>query len=432
VLQKTPAAEFSAVYRTYVLVILTLTYVVNYLDRQILGILLPYIQKEFVMDDFQAGLLSGTVFAAIYATLSVPFATFADRMSRRNIIAASLFTFSLMTVISGYTTRIWQLVATRFFTGVGEAGTGPAINSMIADLYPPQKRAGALSFYSAGLNIGLLFGFFGGSWMLQHYGWRSAFIASGAPGLILVLLLITTVREPVRGMADNISDTRDAPPLWEVARFLWTQHSFRWIALGCSMSAFGGYANLYFVPKFLIVSHGMTPVEVGIALSLLTGVCGAIGTYLSGVFADRFGKRDVNWYMYVPMIAAFMAVPFGPVFFLVPSTAIALTAAIFPSLIGASYLGPSYAMAQGMVPLRMRAQTVGILLFILNMIALGLGPATVGFVSVLLKPTLGSDSLRYALMVGILTTLAGAYCYWRATKTLKSDLMRGSFAGAKI
>lgn len=431
VLQKTPAADFSAGYRSYVLCILTLTYVVNYLDRQILGILLPYIQKEFVMDDFQAGLLSGTVFAAIYATLSVPFATFADRMNRRNIIAASLFTFSLMTVISGYTTRIWQLVATRFFTGIGEAGTGPAINSMIADLYPPQKRAGALSFYSAGLNIGLLFGFFGGSWMLQHYGWRSAFIASGAPGLLLVILLLATVREPVRGMVDRIADTDATPSLWEVVRFLWTQRSFRWIAFGCSMSAFGGYANLYFVPKFLIVSHGMTPVQVGIALSLLTGIGGAAGTYLSGVLADRFGKRDVNWYMYVPIIASFLAIPCGPVFLLVPSTAIALVAAIGPSLTGASYLGPSYAMAQGMVPLRMRAQTVGILLFVLNMIALGLGPATVGLVSVLLKPSLGEDSLRYALMVGIFTTLTGAYCYWRATRTLKSDLARGSFAGAK-
>ena len=425
------SAGFTPAYRNYVLFVLTLTYVVNYLDRQILGILLPYIQKEFTMDDFQAGLLSGTVFAVIYATLSIPLATVADRASRRNLIAASLATFSLMTVLSGYTTKIWQLLVTRFFTGVGEAGTGPAINSMIADLFPPQKRAGALAFYSAGLNIGLLFGFFGGGWMLQHFGWRSAFIASGAPGLLLVFLLLGTVREPMRGAADHISDASAAPRLLEVARFLWTQPSFRWIALGCSLSAFGGYANLYFVPKFLIVSHHLTPIQVGVLLSLLTGVLGAIGTFLSGVIADRMGKRDVRWYMYVPILSVLIAVPFGPVFFLYPSTAIALAAAMVPSLMGATYLGPSYAMAQGMVPVRMRAQTVGILLFILNMISLGLGPATVGYLSVLLKPAFGDDSLRYALMAGVVTSLLSTLCYLRATRTLKTDLTRGSFTGPK-
>jgi predicted MFS family arabinose efflux permease len=414
--------------RSYVLFVLTLIYVVNYLDRQILGILLPYIQKEYSINDFDAGLLSGTVFAVIYATLGIPLATLADRMSRRNIIAASLATFSVMTVISGFTVQFWQLLVTRFGTGIGEAGTGPSINSMIADLYPPEKRAGALAFYSAGLNIGLLFGFFGGGWMLMHYGWRSAFIASGAPGLLLVFLLLLTVREPVRGGVDKIVDDAKTPSLWEVTRFLWTQRSFRWISVGCGMSAFGGYANLYFIPKFLIVSHHFTPIEVGVSLSLLTGIFGAVGTYGSGVVADRFGKGNVNWYMYVPIICTFISLPFAPVFLLSPNILVCLAAGIMPSLMGATYLGPSYAMAQGMVPLRMRAQTIGLLLFILNMLALGLGPATVGFVSDLLKPALGADSLRYALMTGMVTGTIGAFCYWRATRTLKSDLARGSAA----
>jgi MFS family permease len=428
VAQQSEAVSFGSGYRSYVLFVLTLTYVVNYLDRQILGILLPYIQKEFAMDDFQAGLLSGTVFAVIYATLGVPFATLADRISRRNIIAASLATFSLMTVLSGYTRQIWQLVVARFCTGIGEAGTGPSINSMIADLYPQEKRAGALAFYSAGLNIGLLFGFFGGGWMLQHYGWRSAFIASGVPGLLLVFLLLLTVEEPVRGTADGLVDTAAAPPLGDVVRFLWTQRSFRWIALGCSSFAFSGYSLIYFLPKFLIVSHHMTPIQVGITLSLLTGVFGAVGTFMSGRIADHFGKRDANWYMYVPMIATAIAIPCGPFFFLVPNTAVALSFAVMPALMGATYLGSAYAMAQGMVPLRMRAQTVGILLFVLNMIALGLGPASTGLASTLLKPALGNDSLRWALLVTSLTSgTLGILCLWRATGTLKSDLARGSY-----
>ena len=148
--------------RSYTLFLLTLVYVVNYLDRQILGILLPFIQHDFHLDDAQAGLLSGTVFAVVYASLGIPLASLADRFSRRNIIAGSLAIFSFMTVLSGYAVRYWQLLLARFGTGIGEAGTAPAISSMIADLYPPQQRATALAFYSAGLNVGLLVGFFAG------------------------------------------------------------------------------------------------------------------------------------------------------------------------------------------------------------------------------------------------------------------------------
>jgi predicted MFS family arabinose efflux permease len=412
--------------RTYILVILTLVYVVNYLDRQILGILLPYIQKEFHLSDFQGGLLSGTVFAVIYATLAIPIATLADRMSRRNIIVASLTTFSLMTMLSGYATRFWHLLLTRFATGIGEAGTSPSINSMLADLYPPEKRASALAFYSAGLNVGLLLGFFGGSWMLQHYGWRAAFLVSGTPGLVLAAVLLLTVREPQRGTVENLEDVSDTPTLLTTAKHLARLPSFLWMAFGCSMSAFGGYAGLYWIPKFLIVSHHMTPVQIGVALSLLTGVFGAIGTYLAGVLADRYGKYDMRWNMYVPLIAVFLSVAATPVFYLASSATVALTFAIVPALMGATYLGPSYAMAQGMVPLRMRAQTIAILLFILNMIALGLGPATVGELSDLLRPAFGADSLRYALMSSVVTGLIAAFCYWRASTTLTGDLAKGA------
>ncbi len=409
-------------YRTYVLVVLTLVYVVNYLDRQILGILLPQIQKEFTLTDTQLGLLSGTAFAVVYAVLGIPLAIVADRVNRRNVVAASLAAFSLMTVLSGYATQYWQLLLTRFGTGIGEAGTGPSINSMLADFYPPEKRASALSFYSAGLNVGLLIGFFGGGYIAQHYGWRNAFLAAGLPGLILVFVLTFTVKEPQRGAVDKLLDRLPAPNIFSVIEYLWKLRSFRWLAIGTSLSSFGGYAGIFFIPKFLIVSHHMSLVQVSVTLALLTGIPGAVGTYLSGVFADRYGKNDVRWYMYVPIIATFLAIPFAPVFYLSSITAIALAAAIVPVAMGATYVGPAYAITQALVPLRMRAQAIAILLFILNIIGLGLGPLTVGKISDLLKPAFGTDSLRYALMTGILTGLVGAYCYWRASFWLKADL----------
>jgi predicted MFS family arabinose efflux permease len=419
---------FSSGYRTYVLVVMTLVYVVNYLDRQILGILNPHIQAEFHVSDFFIGLLNGPVFALMYATLGIPIAVLADRVNRRNVIAVSLALFSLMTFLSAYTARFWQLILTRFGTGIGEAGTGPSINSVLADLYPPHQRASALAFYSAGLNVGLLFAFFGGGWIVTHYGWRTAFFAAGLPGFLLTILLMTTVTEPQRGQVEKLADSAETPSLWTVVAYLWGQKSFRWISFGTAMSSFGGYAGISFIPKFLEASHHMSPVQVGFALSMLVGVGGALGTYISGVFADLFAKRDVRWNMYVLIAATFIGLPFVPVFYLASNTTVALLAGIGPSLVGAAFVGPAYAMSQALVPLRMRARSAAILLFVLNIIALGTAAPIVGKISDLLKPTYGTDSVRYALLTGMVTAVIGAYCYWQAAKTLKSDIARVSEA----
>lgn len=408
----------------YVLFVMTLVYVVNYLDRQILGILNAQIKAEFHVSNFDIGLLNGPVFAAMYATLGIPIAVIADRVNRRNVIAVSLALFSVMTILSGFAANFWQLMLARFGTGIGEAGTTPSINSIIADLYPPKKRAGALAFYSAGLNVGLLVAFFGGGWVSQHYGWRMAFLLAGIPGLILTVLILTTIREPKRGHVEKLVDEEKAPSLWETGRYLWRQRSFRWMSFGTSMSSFGGYAGIAFIPVFLKVSHHMTQTEIGVTLALLTGVAGAIGTYLAGIFADFYGKKDVRWNMYVPIIFSIISIPCAPFFFLSPSLTIALMAAIGPSLAGAAFIGPAYAMSQALVPLRMRARSAAILLFILNIIALGTAAPIVGRIADLLEPSLGPDSLRYALLTGIITGLIGVLCYWRASITLKDDIAR--------
>lgn len=418
------APAFSPSYRTYVLVMMALVYVVNYLDRQILGILNSQIKAEFHVSNTLIGLLGGPVFAVMYATLGVPIAVLADRINRRNIIAASLAIFSLMTLLSAFTVRFWQLMLARFGTGIGEAGTGPSINSVLADLYPPKQRASALAFYSAGLNVGLLIAFFGGGWIAAHYGWRTALLLAGAPGLVLALMMLATVYEPPRGRIEKLSDSAEPPDLWTVVRFLARQRSFLWMAFGTAMSSFAGYAGITFVPMFLETSHHMSLPAIGLVLSILTGAVGALGTYFAGVFADRFAKKDVRWNMYVPIVFSFIAVSCTPVFLLSPNLAVTLLAAIGPSLAGAAYIGPAYAMSQALVPLRMRARSAAILLFILNIIGFGTSAPIVGALSDLLSPMLGPDALRYALMVGVVTGLLGAVCYWQAAKTLKADIAR--------
>lgn len=423
--EATPARTgFSSGYRHYVLVILTAMYVTNYLDRQILNILLPPIKAEFHVSDALLGLLAGPTFALFYATLGIPIARLADRSNRRNIIAVSMGLFGVMTVVCGMAAQFWQLLIARVFTGVGEAGTGPSAQAVISDLYPPEKRAAAQSFYSAGLNIGLLIAAFAGGWIAQHYGWREAFLAAGVPGLLLCIIVLLTVREPPRGHSESLTDDLQTPDLRTVARFLWSQRSFRWIALGAAMTSFGGYGATAFMPAFLVRSHHLTLEQVGVIFAGIAGVGGWMGTFLSGVVADRMGKRDVRWNMYVPICAALLALPFQPVFYLAQNTAIAIAAAIIPASMGAVFLGPCVTMTQNLVPLRMRATASALFLFILNIIGLGLGPQTVGLLSTLLRPMLGVDALRYALLVGMVSGSAGALCYWWASKTLQGDLAR--------
>ncbi|HEX3666506.1 MAG TPA: MFS transporter [Rhizomicrobium sp.] len=404
------------------LVLLTLVYVLNYLDRQILGILSGPIQDEFHLTDTGIGLLNGPAFALTYAALGIPIAALADRLNRRNVVAASLAIFSAMTILCGYALNFGQLFLARFGTGLGEAGTAPATASILADLYPPERRATALSFYSAGLNIGLLLGFFAGGWIAEHYGWRNAFLAAGLPGFVLAAFLLFLVDEPDRGQAENITDRSEIPSFAEVLAWLRRRRSFTWFSFGAALSSIGGYAGIAFVPMFLHDSHHLSLPAIGLVLAVFIGGAGALGTWFAGVLADRLGQLDVRWNMYVPMLGWLVSAPFLPVFFLAPNVYVAIAAGTVPAFVGAVYVGPVAAMAQAVVPARMRVRAAAIQNFITNFIGLGAAAPLVGTISDYLKPTLGPDALRYALLASLFTGLLGVLCYWRACRTLAADI----------
>ncbi|MEJ1970824.1 MAG: MFS transporter [Rhizomicrobium sp.] len=428
-----PAARGTgATSRRYILIMLTLVYVVNYLDRNILNQLLPSIKAEFRLSDADLGFLSGTVFAILYATLGVPLAWLADRVNRRNVIAVSMMLFAAMTAVSAFAASFVQLVLARIGTGIGEAGTSPSVNSIISDLYEPKERAGALSFYAAGLNIGLLFAFFGGGWIEQHFGWRNAFLAAGIPGLILAILFLLTVPEPRRGQVEQIADTGTVPSFSETIRYLLSQKSFIYIALGTAMASFGGYAGNSFVPLFFTRVFHLDPQMRGLLIGGLFGVVGGIGTYFSGILADWLGKRDVRWNMWVILVIIFSALPFFPLFFLSNNFTVAVICAVVPTMNGAAYLAPSYAMVQSLVPLRMRAQAAAILLFTLNIIGFGTGPWLVGLESDLLRPMVGNDSIRWAMLSTAATWLVAAWCFWMASRNLRRELARAHAAPAPV
>lgn len=414
-----PKAALPHQNKLLVVVILSAVYSVNYIDRQIVAILLEPIKAEFEVSDTVLGLLAGPAFALFYATVGVPLAMLADRTNRKHLIAWSLGFFSLMTLACGLATQFWHLIVARVLTGVGEAGTGPASQSLISDLFKPHERATAQAGYAVGVNVGLMIAFFCGGWIAQEYGWRIAFIAAGLPGLFLVLILMAFVKEPVRAVTDPHAEN---PTIRETVKVLWQRKSFLWLIVGGGLSAFASYGVTMFVPSFLIRSHGLTPADVGLVLALFVGLGGGTATFLSGVLADKLSRKDMRWNMYVPALAAMITLPFWPMVIFLDSSVLAVSALAIPLALGMVFIGPLIATVQTLAPVRMRARAAAIQMLIGNLIGLGLGPLAIGYFSDTLRPYYGEDSLKFALVAGVAASLLSIVAYIAATRSLRRDI----------
>ena len=415
------AAPVSKSYRRYVLVVLTLVYTLNFIDRQILVILQESIKLDMGLSDSQLGLLTGFAFAIFYVTVGIPIARWADIGNRRNIVSLAIAVWSGMTAISGLTQNFWQLLMARIGVGVGEAGGSPPSHSIISDYYPAEQRGSALSFYSTGVYIGILFGFLIGGWINSEFGWRAAFFVVGVPGFLVALLVRLTIREPVRGGLDGRALETPAT-MGETLRKLRGYSSFRLFAIAGGLNAFSSYGFGNFMPSFLIRSHGFSSMEVGTSLALITGIGGALGTYLGGVLADRFGAQDKRWYLWIAAITSGCSVPLMFFAVFVGDPRLALGCLFFATMLGAFYLGPVIAISHTLVSPSMRAMASAILFFILNLIGLGMGPLVVGMVSDFLSPTYGSESLRYSLGVVSFVNLLTATLFILAARRLLADL----------
>jgi len=409
----------------YALGLLTLVYTFNFIDRQLLAILQESVKADLGLSDSQLGLLTGFAFAMFYVTAGIPIARWADKSNRKNIVALAIGLWSLMTAISGAAQNYLQLLAARIGVGVGEAGGSPPAHSIISDIFPPARRASALSFYSTGVNIGVMFGFLFGGLLNEYFGWRVAFVVVGVPGILVALLVRFTLAEPIRGLADSKQATGEAEPLGVVFSVLWSRRSFRFMAMAAAMNAFAVYSMNSWTASFMIRSFGLTSGEVGIWLALILGLGGAVGLMLGGILAERLAPRDRRWYLWVPGIAALISIPLMIATYLADSASWSLAMFVIPGFLATLYLGNTLAMVHGLVGLRMRALASAILLFVLNIIGLGLGPWSVGVLSDLLNPSLGAESLRYALLYVVPTaTFFSGLCFFGASSTLRADLDR--------
>jgi predicted MFS family arabinose efflux permease len=431
------ASPITGVKHRYILLMLLGAYTLSFLDRQVVTILAESIKKDLRITNLELGMLTGLAFAIFYTFLGIPIARLAERRSRPLIIAIAMTLWSGFTVLSGLATSFAVMALARLGVGFGEAGCNPCAHSMIADITPPEKRASALAFYSLGVPIGSMLGLILGGVIADAYGWRFAFFVAGAPGLLLAAIIALTIKEPRSQIAAHIqARALSSPSFTQTLKELQAKRTFWLIAVAAGLLAFVGYGHAAFgVPFFLRVhgkevaalahSFGLGPQGfLGIASALTAGIGGLVGTWLGGFLADRAAARDKRAYMTVPAIAGLLSLPFVFAIYLVENPALALAIGFIPALLNTLWYGPVYATAQSVVAPQSRATTAAILLFVLNLIGLGLGPMSVGALNDLLAASFGEvEGIRWAMLLTALLILVSVALFWRARDTVREDIV---------
>ena len=386
--------------RTLTLFLLTTTYFFSYMDRQILAILLEPIKADLKLSDTQLGLLSGLAFALFYATLGIPVARLADKGNRRNIIAASLAIWSAMTALCGMAQNFVQLLAARIGVGIGEAGSSPPSHSIIADLYPVDRRAGAMAIFTLGVVLGGGVGTLIGGFLSDLYGWRVAIIAIGLPGIVLALVVRLFVVEPRRGLSDPaLAVTAERPSVSTGFATLWAEPAARHLVAAVTLTSLIGYALGAWSPAYLSRSFGLTGTQIALILGPLVAIVGTISGVGGGRLADRLARQhgihSQSWMVGALKVVAF---PLTLGVYLAPNVTVAVVCIGFSYLFASSYLGPTFALIQGLAPVKLRSMWAAITLLVINLIGLGIGPTVIGVLSDLYRPSMGAESLRYALL----------------------------------
>lgn len=414
----------SKAYRNYVLFILTLVYAFNFIDRQIVGILSPFIKADLGLDDAQLGWLKGIYFALLYTIVGIPIAWLADRYNRVNIIAISLTMWSGFTAASGLAANYFQLAMARIGVGIGEAGGSPPAHSIISDLFPKEKRAGALAIYSLGIPFGIMLAFFASAFFLQggKADWRTVMISVGLPGIALALLLKFTVKEPERSVSANASAGSKGPSVWTSVKALLSVPTWWGMALGISFASFGNYAIATWIIDYYVRAFpGLDITTLLVVFGITNGTAYAGGVWLGGVIADKWGQTNKKAYALLPAITLIIGVP--AFYFALQAQDLWTSVALLTILLFTTgfYFGPCFAMAQTLAPVNVRAMSTALFFFVLNIIALGGGPTITGIISQALVPSLGeTEALRQALLYLIIPyAIAILVFFWTSTKIVK-------------
>jgi len=408
-----------------VLFLLTLIAMVQFFDRALMVVILEPLKQEFSLTDAQLGFLSGFSYAAAFALAGIPFGWMADRGNRRNLLAALLAIWSALVAFAGSANSFMALVITRVGIGAADAGGQPCSVSIISDLYPAQRRAGAVAIFFVGVPLGMASGFIVGAIVAGQLGWRTAFYVAAVPGVVLTILLLLLVKEPKRGASDGISESKDpAPPLSETIGFMRSQKSLVYLMLASVLVTASSSAMMSWIGSLLVRVHSLSLENVGLLTGLCMGGFGAIGTLVFGWVADRQGLKDMRNQPRMMAIAAAVIAVSGTAVSLLPTVlGAAVSLALFASMV-AGLNGPTYALTQSLVKVRMRGTSMSTLVVLLNLIGVGVGPALAGILSDQFAAAYGAESVRWAMVCVLLMNIPAVFLFVRCAHTIQDDLQR--------
>lgn len=413
-------------YKQYLLVTLLLIQAFIFAERTLLGLVLQDIKVELDLSDTQLGLLSGIAFAFFYTLMGIPIARWADRGNRITLITITTALWGAAMVLCGMVGSFVQLLLVRVGVAVGEAGSFPAANSLIADHFTRAERPRATSIFMLNGALSMALAYLLGGWLNELYGWRVAFIAIGVPGLVLALLAKFTLREPrVEKLAQTTVSMREPPKQLgavKVLKVLWQKGAFKHLLLAHAVLYLFNYGVMQWFPSFFVRSHGMPTDELGVWLAVIWGVGGSLGIYLGGVLASRYATHNE------PLQLRFMAVVYSlfafanVLIYLSADKHVALGLMALSAVVVSTANGPIFAIIQTIVPAPMRATAIALLFLFANLIGMGFGPLAVGMLSDALMPVFGQESLRYALVAMCPGFLWVGLHMWMASKTVHSNM----------
>ena len=415
-------------YRNFVLVLLTIVYGFNFIDRQIMGILAPFIQKDLGLTNTELGLLIGLAFAVFYTFVAIPIAWLADRYNRVNILSIALATWSGFTALTGLANNFIQIGLARMGVGIGEAGGSPPSHSIISDLFPKEERASALGVYSMGIPLGIMAAYFVTASLMGSSGddvdWRRIFIVLGLTGIGLAVIVKLVLKEPKRGAMEFDENVEiEKPPFMQSLKELMKIPAWWAMCFGIAFGSFVSYAKSAFQTKYLVTLDPTFNFQtLVIILGIMNGTTYAAGAFFGARLADKWGKKDIRAYGWLPAISISLCLPVGLITWWVPSIELHLIfATLFLLLIGI-YLGPSFAIAQTLAPVHMRAMSTALFFFILNMIALGGGPTFAGWIMDIFKESFNDlESARYAMTVTSFVFIPSVISFLLVSRFLPRD-----------